>query len=258
MRVLIAFMTNLCHCQKRLPGLSVAIFVNPRAGAGTPACGSFPLLVVLTALVIGSGVNLVLQHPALAQDSQTQGEVGPPPPTTITLRDGNQKKTVRWERFGNDVIVLHTEHGKVFVNGTVLSRVPPAVRRCIEYTLADYGVTESIEDFVRSASQLPLQSRDGTRQRPIRLVLPVGFGVYVSDGSPCVVAVCEVIEPDRQKMFKADQQLVTYYQSVLRDQAKVMAAQEAAFAAQDAAIQLRNINTSVEEVRRSLDRIERR
>lgn len=242
------------HLPRTLASRRERIGSHLRKGTRLPSRRSSTLPALLAATAIAVGTNSKGQQPPVSPDPPGQALVAPPPPTTVTLRDGNQNKTVRWERFGNHRILIHTEKAQVFVNQTPLSKVPNSMRRCIDYALADCGVEIGIEEFVRSASQLPIQSRYGTKLRPIQLVLPAGFGVDVSDGSLCVISICEVVEKDRPKMFEADQQLMAYKQAVLRDEAKVVAARDSAFAAQDAANQLRSIHTAIQEFRRNVKR----
>ena len=216
-------------------------------------CGSGPMwspwrsvLVIIVAFSVTLGGALGVTQSLGQQDPSPPPMIVPPPPTTVTLRQGNEKKTIRWERFGNHELTIYIDKGEVLVNGVAVKNLPAVATRCIDYTLADCGVETDLEKFVLSASQLPLRSRYGTMRRPIRLILPAGFGVDVSDGSPCVIAVCEIAEDDRPKMFQADQQLLAYRQMVSRQEAMVQSLQDIAYAAQDAANQLRAINVAIQ------------
>jgi len=177
---------------------------------------------------------ILLGCPLAHGQVKKEPEVSPPAPQALKTRAG-KAMTIRWQSFGSDKVELFRLHGKVQVvlNGHWIGQfdsINKAMRKAIEYTVQDADIDSDVETFVKDASQLPLNSRFGVKNKPIALDMPYGVGINVDSHRSTTLYLCEVIEADRQAMHDADQRLSAFGRHEAREMQKVQAAHTAAAA----------------------------
>jgi hypothetical protein len=195
---------------------------------------SFPQIAV-TALVffVTMTANRALsQEPDVVASSQ----LAPPPAQTLSLRTG-ECMTILWNRFGSDQVAIFFMNKQVQMafndqKPRRFADFDARLQRTITHVFQDAGVGNDVEAFVKDASQLPRQSRYGTKAKPILLGLPYGLGKNVGQNQPVKIYLCEVRPEDREAMQNADQQLAAYYAQQHRESERLWATQQAAYAAQ--------------------------